>query len=323
MQSILISGERLFMKRIVILTTILTLLLTASVFAQNSTPDYSGSWELDINKSKLDERMRPESVTMNVTQTDRELKIQTTTNRTKFLDENMQTDGGGANRGGGFGRGGFANGTVIYNLDGSEVKTETTGGARADSTTFKAEFGQEGRLILTSSRTFNSPAMGGGMLNIGGMGGAGMTMTVKETWELGDGGKTLKIWRETQTPRGANNSELIFTKKDPNAASNTQTTAPTNAVPQIVSGGVVNNKAISLVKPAYPEEAKAAKASGAVNVQVTIDEQGNVISAQAVSGDPLLRTAAEDAARASKFSPTLLSGAPVKVTGVIVYNFVR
>jgi TonB family protein len=89
-----------------------------------------------------------------------------------------------------------------------------------------------------------------------------------------------------------------------------------------ISGGVLNGKATNLVKPAYPAAAKAVKAQGAVNVQVTIDEKGNVISATAVSGHPLLREAAVTAARASKFSPTTLEGKPVKVTGVIVYNFV-
>lgn len=88
-----------------------------------------------------------------------------------------------------------------------------------------------------------------------------------------------------------------------------------------ISGGVVNGKARSLVQPPYPPAAKAVKASGQVQVQVTIDESGNVISASAVSGHPLLRAAAVQAARSSKFSPTLLSGQPVKVTGVIVYNF--
>lgn len=96
----------------------------------------------------------------------------------------------------------------------------------------------------------------------------------------------------------------------------------TNSVPKVVSGGVVNSKSTNLVKPTYPQAARAVRASGAVNVQVTIDENGNVISASAVSGHPLLRQAAEQAARASKFAPTLLSGQPVKVTGIIVYNFV-
>lgn len=90
-----------------------------------------------------------------------------------------------------------------------------------------------------------------------------------------------------------------------------------------VAGGVVNGKAISLVKPAYPPAAQAVRASGAVNVQVTIDENGDVIAASAVSGHALLRTAAESAARVSKFSPTILSGQKVRVTGVIVYNFIN
>ena len=94
-------------------------------------------------------------------------------------------------------------------------------------------------------------------------------------------------------------------------------------VPKTISGGVVNGKARNLVTPTYPAAAKAVRASGAVNVQVTIDEDGNVISASAVSGHPLLRAAAVSAARASKFSPTQLSGQPVKVTGVIIYNFTQ
>ena len=59
-----------------------------------------------------------------------------------------------------------------------------------------------------------------------------------------------------------------------------------------------------------------------MNVQVLIDEQGKVISASAVSGHPLLQAAAVAAARGAKFSPTVLSGQPVKVSGVITYNFV-
>jgi hypothetical protein len=54
-----------------------------------------------------------------------------------------------------------------------------------------------------------------------------------------------------------------------------------------------------------------------------IDEAGRVVSAHAVSGNVLLRPAAEVAARGSKFTPTMLSNVPVKVTGVIVYNFIR
>ncbi len=92
--------------------------------------------------------------------------------------------------------------------------------------------------------------------------------------------------------------------------------------PKTVSGGVLNGKATSLPKPAYPPAARAVRASGAVSVQVLISESGSVISANAVSGHPLLRSAAEGAARGARFSPTLLSGQAVKVSGVITYNFV-
>lgn len=92
--------------------------------------------------------------------------------------------------------------------------------------------------------------------------------------------------------------------------------------PKTINGGVINGKALTLPKPEYPAAAQAVNASGAVNVQVTIDENGNVISAAAISGHPLLRQAAEQAALQSTFKPTTLSGQPVKVTGVIIYNFV-
>jgi TonB family protein len=89
-----------------------------------------------------------------------------------------------------------------------------------------------------------------------------------------------------------------------------------------IQGGVLNGKAIELPKPEYPEIARAAHASGTVVVQVLIDEDGNVASAQAISGHPLLQAAAVGAAREARFAPTRLSGQPVKVIGVIQYNFV-
>lgn len=95
------------------------------------------------------------------------------------------------------------------------------------------------------------------------------------------------------------------------------------AAPGAVSGGILNSKATSLPLPAYPAAAKAVNAGGGVSVKVLIDEEGSVISAEAVSGHPLLRSAAVEAARLAAFSPTRLSGQPVKVSGVLVYNFVQ
>ena len=87
--------------------------------------------------------------------------------------------------------------------------------------------------------------------------------------------------------------------------------------------GVINGIAKDLPKPLYPPPAKALNIQGKVDVAVTIDEDGKVISAHAVSGHLLLRPAAEKAAWSAKFTPTLLSNVPVKVTGVIVYNFTK
>jgi protein TonB len=88
-----------------------------------------------------------------------------------------------------------------------------------------------------------------------------------------------------------------------------------------VSGGVLNGKAVEMPKPVYPEAARRAKMTGIVTVEVVIDASGKVIGARAVSGPEMLRDAAERAARMAKFTPALLSGQPVRVAGIINYNF--
>ena len=95
------------------------------------------------------------------------------------------------------------------------------------------------------------------------------------------------------------------------------------APPKIVrkAGGVLQQTATQRKLPVYPPLAQAARVSGAVVVEVTIDEEGKVLSARAVSGHPLLRDAAVDAARGWEFTPTTLSGVPVKVIGTITFNF--
>jgi TonB family protein len=88
-----------------------------------------------------------------------------------------------------------------------------------------------------------------------------------------------------------------------------------------INGGNIGGKAINKVQPVYPPIAKAAGAEGTVRVEVTVDEQGNVASANALDGHPLLRQAAVDAARQWAFSPTKLQGQPVKIRGFITFNF--
>ena len=135
-----------------------------------------------------------------------------------------------------------------------------------------------------------------------------------------------------EKPEKKNNPELVEAlrrylivltaqnKKD-EAAAVQKKLADLSSEPGVVEGGVVNGWAVKLVQPPYPPIARSVHASGAVDVQVLIDESGNVISAHALTGHPLLQAAAEAAAKASKFTPTLKSGVAVKVRGMIIYNF--
>jgi TonB family protein len=96
---------------------------------------------------------------------------------------------------------------------------------------------------------------------------------------------------------------------------------PARSIMKPVSGGVLNGTAISLPSPVYPETAKRMGTSGTVSVEVVVDEMGKVIAARATSGPNGLRDVAVQAALRARFSPTKLSGQPVKVTGSINYKF--
>jgi TonB family protein len=90
-----------------------------------------------------------------------------------------------------------------------------------------------------------------------------------------------------------------------------------------VRGGVLNGRALHMPPPQYPAMARTAGAEGLVVVEVVVDEGGNVIEAHAVSGHPLLQSAAVSASREAKFAPTRLEGQPVSVRGTLTYNFVK
>jgi len=83
----------------------------------------------------------------------------------------------------------------------------------------------------------------------------------------------------------------------------------------------LNSRAIELPKPPYPAIAKQMHLQGLVSVQVLIDETGRVVSARAISGSPFLAVEAQRAAYKARFSPTFIGDQPVKVSGVITYNF--
>lgn len=92
--------------------------------------------------------------------------------------------------------------------------------------------------------------------------------------------------------------------------------------PAVVHKNIINGSALSLPRPVYPPLAKQMGIQGVVSVQVLIDESGKVISATAVGGSPFLRLEAQKAAFQARFSPTVLNDQPVRVSGVITYNFV-
>ena len=116
----------------------------------------------------------------------------------------------------------------------------------------------------------------------------------------------------------ASDRQLVSVEAEPPPPSGTPAPRP---ILKPVSGGVLNGTALVLPPPVYPEAAKRMRTSGLVEVAVVLDESGKVVSATAMSGPITLRDAAVQAALRAKFSPTKLSGQPVKVSGVINYKF--
>jgi TonB family protein len=99
--------------------------------------------------------------------------------------------------------------------------------------------------------------------------------------------------------------------------------APPPAPPLVpVSGDGLERKILSKPLPIYPPIAKAARAFGMVRVHVVVDEEGKVTSAKAISGHPLLQSAAVQAAYQARLAPAVLGGEAIKLSGTLSYNFV-
>ena len=180
------------MKKLLFLTAAVCMLAAAAFAQDKKGADFSGNWTLDVAKSKLDERMRIESMTLKVAQTPTELSVTTETKRPAPPADAPVRAGGG-------GRGGFGgDGTAVYSLEGKETKIEMDGPNGKIPQMLKAK-AEGSKLNLSRSMTMSTP-------------GGDMTITTKETWELGADGKTLTVNRESTTPRGTNTSTLVFTK---------------------------------------------------------------------------------------------------------------
>jgi TonB family protein len=93
------------------------------------------------------------------------------------------------------------------------------------------------------------------------------------------------------------------------------------AVRKVIAAQVMHPP-FKLPKPRYPPLARQARVQGKVSVEILIDETGKVVFAKVASGNPLLAVESRRAAMETRFSPTTIDNKPVKVSGVIVYNFV-
>jgi opacity protein-like surface antigen len=165
------------MKRLLIASSLICLLMMA---AQAAAPaNFSGTWTLDKSKSEgLQGPMANADVTLTVTQDGKQLAVET-----KYSGGQREIPAQ----------------TLNYKLDGSET-TADFAGRMPGKGTLKAKWMGDSMLELHTVRNINVQ-------------GNDVTITSTEHWELADGGKTLKIHRTTESPRGTNETKLVFTKK--------------------------------------------------------------------------------------------------------------
>ena len=183
----------------------LTSALVFALAAHAAAPNFAGTWTLDKSKSQgLSQRIQnAEGVSWVITQTDKEITI----------DEKIQGGGGpggpggppaggapagGPPGGGGPGRGGMgAPGPRSYNLDGSE----TTGEAGRGKFARKATLSSDGKTLeLVSKLTFQTQD------------GNEVTTTSTDKLSLSGDGKVLTVVRHSESPRGPQDSTMVFNK---------------------------------------------------------------------------------------------------------------
>jgi hypothetical protein len=166
------------------------LVITLAVHAAPPA-NFAGAWTLDKSKSQgLNPRQQnAESVSWVITQTEKEITIEE-----KIAGGNPPA--GGAPGGGGGGRGMGMGGPRTFNLDGSETSTENERG----KTVRKATVSADGKTIeLSSKSTFQGP-------------NGEVTLNSNDKLQLSADGKVLTVNRHIESPRGAQDSTLVFNK---------------------------------------------------------------------------------------------------------------
>lgn len=184
------------MKKISILFALM-FLFSASVFAQLK-PDYSGEWTLDKSKMSDGANFNVESINIKATQTAGEIKVETAT---KFAPQTGEMSGDGADGSQSKRvRRPLGDGTSVFTLDGKETITEVDSPGGKLPVKLQASFAEDGKLNFNTARTIKTP-------------NGEIILVIKETWELADNGKTLKVKREITAPNGSNKVDMVFTKK--------------------------------------------------------------------------------------------------------------
>jgi hypothetical protein len=245
--------------------------LSLTVFAQ---ANYSGSWELDKSKSKLDERAGKsiEAQTLIVSQTANSLTVEVKTKTSSPTEDGMgkpvdlsvdekakppETSKDvrmaappigveGIRKGSVMAVGSdFGDGTTTYSLDGKAPQESPMGSPIIS----KAKLGKDGSLQLSQTKTVSGP-------------NGEMTVSLKETWTLSADGKVLNVKRETDTLSGKISSESVYEKgkgsspKMGQGSSADGSPSFSAASPEATDSGVINDKAPPVPKPVLPKKPK-------------------------------------------------------------------
>lgn len=168
----------------------------------------------------------------------------------------------------------------------------------------------------------------------GGTGSAVLSITVRGTKARATYVVTMTreggVWRTSNSFLRTDDGRVVQLSRDPVAVADPDSgdepppppsLPPRPNAPVIVDAGPLDDKALEKPAPAYPAIARLAKASGTVTVKVTVDERGQVIAASAVSGHPLLRASAVEAARRARFPTSERPAQLLRVMGTLTYEF--
>jgi hypothetical protein len=254
----------------------------AVVFATSLTTfaqaNYSGSWELDKSKSKLDERMGKsvEGQTLTVSQTANSLTVEVKTKTMSSSEDGMgkpsdqpadgkakppetskdvmmtppPTGAEGIRKGGTMSGGdGVGDGITTYSLDGKETTTQQDSPMGSVPVTCKAKLGKDGSLQLSQTKTISGP-------------NGEMTISTRESWTLSSDGKTLNVKREADTLKGKTSSELVYEKdkgsspKMGQGSASDDSPSSSTATPESTDTGATNDKAPPIPKPVTPKKPK-------------------------------------------------------------------